>query len=395
MLYIYVIGNALVPSKQTNEAKSSSTAIPQSADRALSNVDSQLAFDASHSRWTYHRRLCQTIAIVASAVSACNALALWLLFDSAFGAVFDLAFCVTHLLAFYWINNEKYTVSAYWTMLLTALQVSAGVVLFVGASTGFQFYLLCLPAVVYLLLPREANWRKTALVIVGFSMFVVAEQVHIAAYRVELSNTAERILYFLNVIFVITINYLAIKYFSDDSKSAYQEQKELVLSDSLTGLSNRRFVVRYANKLLALCERYHHPLSIIMLDIDNFKKVNDLHGHLAGDNALLLVADCLRDQLRSADIAARYGGEEFIILLPETGRSAANNIAEQLRQALEQSVLVIEGKKITITASFGVSHYPPGEACSVNELIKDADDALYRAKNAGKNQVVSSDSRAS
>lgn len=395
MLYIYIFGHHLVPYKETKKNMPAAVEHSTRADdeQSITHIDSEMMLDDSYPRWSYRRRICQAIALIASTISACNALALWLLFNSAFGAAFDFTFCIMHLAAFYWINSEKYTASAYWTTLLAALQITAGSILFVGAGTGFHFYLLCMPAIVYLLLPNEPTWRKTGLVVLGFILFMMTELAHIPRYLVEISAVMEKSLYFINIIVTVGTNYFAIKFFTDDSTSAFQKQKELLLSDNLTGLSNRRFVVRYANKLLALCQRYQHPLSIIMLDVDHFKQVNDTYGHSAGDDALLLVADCLRDHLRSADIAARYGGEEFMVLLPETSQIAANNIAEQLRKALEKSSLLTDGSKISITASFGVSCCQPGDKCTVVELVKDADDALYQAKNAGRNQVVSSSRR--
>ena len=364
--------------KKKNEAKER---------RQQSLVSSHLEREAKQQRWLYQRKICQIIAIISAAVSANYATVLWLAFDSGWGAIFDYSFCVLHLCAFYWIKRKQYTLSAYWTLIMVALQVAGGVALFVGPETGFQYYLFCLPAVVYMILQREPWWRKFALVLVGFGMLVISEQVSFPSMRANISTDTQTLMYYINLTLVVIINFFSIKFFADEAKSQYRKQKQLILSDSLTGLSNRRYIMQFAYKLFALCERYEHPISVIMLDVDYFKNVNDQYGHQAGDDALQRVADCLRNNIRAADVAARYGGEEFLVLLPETDLLTAEDIAERIRDELAKTTMDQDSAPFSITASFGVSCSDHVPTRSADALIKQADDALYEAKHAGRNCV--------
>ncbi|MGB9586455.1 MAG: sensor domain-containing diguanylate cyclase, partial [Anaerolineales bacterium] len=134
----------------------------------------------------------------------------------------------------------------------------------------------------------------------------------------------------------------------------YQEVQRLAITDALTGLYNRRFFFERAVQELDRSRRYHHPLAIMMMDLDHFKKVNDKFGHPAGDLVLETIAQIARKQLRQSDIAARFGGEEFIFLLPETTPQQAEKIADRLRLSIAEYSIPYEGKIITVTASFGI-----------------------------------------
>lgn len=164
------------------------------------------------------------------------------------------------------------------------------------------------------------------------------------------------------------------------------ELERLSSTDALTGLTNRRrFLESLENELIRI-DRYGGSLSLIMFDIDHFKKVNDTWGHAVGDAVLCEIAcDSLRF-LRRADIAARYGGEEFIILLPETDLPGAALIADRLRQLVADTVIALDqGPPISVTISIGVASLRPYE--SGDELLIRADKAMYQAKNSGRNRV--------
>ena len=163
-------------------------------------------------------------------------------------------------------------------------------------------------------------------------------------------------------------------------------------ADSLTNLSTKRFLNVRLGNLTHQAEQTHKPLSVIMFDIDHFKKFNDTYGHLAGDEILKSVAMLLKSHLRHDDIAARYGGEEFVAVLPSTTKEDAVRIAEKIRQAIGQHPFLPgqgEGKTgpVTVTVSGGVaSHLVDG--ASSNEILSAADQALYIAKEKGRNQIV-------
>lgn len=160
------------------------------------------------------------------------------------------------------------------------------------------------------------------------------------------------------------------------------------ITDGLTGLFVSRFFRMRLKEELKTAARYKRPLSLTMVDIDFFKKVNDNYGHQAGDQVLRVVADCLLTTVREGvDIAARYGGEEFALILPETTKEGARALAERLRVLIEEQRVDIGSETISVTASIGVSTHPE-DGARTEVLVEAADNALYRAKREGRNRVI-------
>lgn len=168
---------------------------------------------------------------------------------------------------------------------------------------------------------------------------------------------------------------------------ADEELERQAHTDFLTDLANRRYFMELAEAELARALRYRKPLSLLMLDIDHFKAVNDNHGHKTGDRILQNLSAILRETLREVDIPGRLGGEEFAVILPETGTEAAFEAAERLRLAIADTPMQTEtGGMLSITVSIGVATLTEA-LVDVETLLKHADDALYVAKNSGRNQV--------
>jgi diguanylate cyclase (GGDEF)-like protein len=162
----------------------------------------------------------------------------------------------------------------------------------------------------------------------------------------------------------------------------------LAVTDPLTQLYNRRYFTEISNAMFAMAKRQKEPLSIIMLDIDHFKKVNDTYGHLVGDRVIRRLADVIRKIKRESDIACRFGGEEFILLLPKTDKEGARELAERIRMHIaSQKVAMEDGAYVTFTVSAGVSESILESDQSVEESIRRADDAMYKAKRAGRNST--------
>jgi len=172
-----------------------------------------------------------------------------------------------------------------------------------------------------------------------------------------------------------------------EQKNEIEILRKQVIRDAMTQLNNYQHFYEVLHKEIYRSVRYKSALSLILADIDNFKAVNDTYGHLAGDRALMAVADCLKRSLRESDHVARYGGEEFAIILPETPLEGAVTVAERIRKEIESLKIKYEDKTIALTLSFGVTSPPFGEQISEEELVKKADKALYRAKTKGKNRT--------
>jgi diguanylate cyclase (GGDEF)-like protein len=165
--------------------------------------------------------------------------------------------------------------------------------------------------------------------------------------------------------------------------------EELAHFDSLTGIANRRHFMETCEKLLELCRRYGYPVSVIMLDIDHFKHINDNYGHPAGDRALRHISEMLKNSLRKSDFLGRYGGEEFAVILPQTSPSDALQVAEKIRHKVERSPIQISTEVIlNLTLSAGVSGTDAAtEGMILDDFLKGADDALYHAKRSGRNRI--------
>ena len=169
----------------------------------------------------------------------------------------------------------------------------------------------------------------------------------------------------------------------------YVKLEEMATIDGKTGLANYRVFGEKLHDEWLRAERYRQPLSLVMLDLDDFKRVNDSLGHLAGDRVLREFAMLVAGGARATDVAARYGGEEFAIILPHTGGERAARVAERVRAAVEDFTFLDPEHPSKVTVSAGVATFPSGpEVASAEALVAAADRALYAAKKAGKNRVV-------
>lgn len=162
--------------------------------------------------------------------------------------------------------------------------------------------------------------------------------------------------------------------------------QKMATQDYLTGVSNRRFFMERAQEELSRANRYTHPLTFMMMDIDHFKRINDTYGHHAGDQVLKNVASICTDNLRVHDLFGRIGGEEFSAMLPETNLNDAIVVAERIRKSIEEAEWAIDGKKVSCTISIGMSQLND-DSETLDNLMKKADEALYLAKSSGRNCI--------
>lgn len=175
--------------------------------------------------------------------------------------------------------------------------------------------------------------------------------------------------------------------FSADIRYGLSKAKILSETDELTGLLNRRAFAVVTARIFGQAVRYNRPLSVLMIDSDGLKQVNDQHGHGAGDDMLRLMAKCIQHELRTTDVLSRQGGDEFVALLPETGGASACDVAERVRRAVENARINIGGAMVQTTVSIGIATYPE-DGRILETIMANADVALYRAKSTGRNQVI-------
>jgi len=172
-----------------------------------------------------------------------------------------------------------------------------------------------------------------------------------------------------------------------DNALTLQRTEAVSVTDDLTGLYNSRYLNLVLRRESKRASRSGRPLSLLFMDLDGFKGVNDTHGHLAGSKALVEAAAIIRGSARETDVAARFGGDEFSVILPDTGREGAVSVAERIRERINAcEFLVSDGLSIHLTASIGVATLPD-VAASAEELLRAADVAMYRVKDAGKNGI--------
>ena len=179
--------------------------------------------------------------------------------------------------------------------------------------------------------------------------------------------------------------------YNDSLRDSVQQTMEMAIKDGLTGLNNRRYFDGHFSSAFEKAQTSGQPLSLLIVDIDHFKQVNDIHGHDAGDDVLRQFAGRIGKNVRNLDMACRYGGEEFVLLMPDTDIQLATIVAERMRREIAAHPFVIHGgtKQITVTVSVGASCMDGTDDDTREAMLKRADEALYLAKRNGRNQVVS------
>jgi diguanylate cyclase (GGDEF)-like protein len=201
----------------------------------------------------------------------------------------------------------------------------------------------------------------------------------------EFTKEVEKTFY-LNLMVSLFVTVVIILVILSSVKTYNKKLENLAAYDSLTQLPNRRSFNDYFEKALKLFKRDKTPRSVIFFDLDNFKQINDTHGHLVGDEVLKRIADILRDQIRDSDSISRWGGEEFLILLNDANLNHSIEVAQKLRASFENDIVLHDLVKGGVTSSFGVTTFKDND--NVDKIVSRADEALYKAKHSGKNCVI-------
>jgi diguanylate cyclase (GGDEF)-like protein len=241
-----------------------------------------------------------------------------------------------------------------------------------GTELAFSFfYLLPIVTVTWL---GGVRWG-IAISFVSAATWLLADLFMIESFSnpfIPLINEFFRFTIFLFIVLMVT------RY-----RKILETQKELAMRDSLTGIANRRAFLQLAQTELDRSRRYQHPFSVMLVDLDNFKQINDHFGHHTGDRLLLAVVDTIKHHVRAIDIVARLGGDEFVVLLVRTEGKSAYLVARKLQKQLLD---IMESNKWQVTFSIGLATYHSAPN-SINETVKAADELMYQVKHNGKNNI--------
>lgn len=225
-------------------------------------------------------------------------------------------------------------------------------------------------------------------------IFIIGYGAYIPAFwgsHERLSDLVVPAVFFLGACFVLLVNILSLETAHNVKRLKAFEQESI--TDPLTGIYNRRYLERRLTDEIARANRYGMPLSVLLIDIDHFKRVNDIYGHQVGDLVLEGLAQLIVTTLRTTDIVARYGGEEIMVIAPSTPMKTAADLAERLRKVVENASFEVPAElnldisALGVTVSIGVACFGQ-QARDMNDLIQHADKAMYRAKKEGRNRVV-------
>ena len=264
---------------------------------------------------------------------------------------------------------------------------------FTGWDSGFYVYLMALIPLVFFYPDWSQLFKINLSVLItffslGLKYFSVANPPAMPVSDTILNN----LFYMNNFFFYVVLAFLSFYYALAANRAqqelinSYDKINKLARTDPLTGLSNRRDTLERIKLEALRCERHKSEFAIIVADVDNFKKFNDLYGHDCGDFVLVAVADAIETMLRRDDHVGRWGGEEFIIVLPNTSRDKAGTVVEMIRQSINNNRFNYKGEQHHITLTFGISMC--NHSLNIDKAIKDADTAMLTGKKKGKNQVV-------
>lgn len=230
----------------------------------------------------------------------------------------------------------------------------------------------------------------------AWRLFLTQKDFLLSWLKHELTQSAEIYLYMTAgtvVVFTLFGYFLGrrndlIRETSETIKDSLEKMNLVAMTDALTGIPNARYLHDHLSLEMESAKRYDTPITCLMLDIDDFKKINDTYGHPSGDLVLTTLARTVLRCVRRVDMVGRLGGEEFLILMPHTSSEVALSIAERIRQAVQRWPFTVKESQIPVTVSIGAASYPAPGITNKSSLLAAADDALYEAKRAGKNQTI-------
>lgn len=332
-------------------------------------------------------RIMNIIALITTCISA--------LYTSYYGLVLQVTSVATinSLFTFAYmgsllLNYLRYVrASKIWFFSVLMLHLVICTNVYLTTESGFHLYYFLVPTGAFLLFNLNEKKEKILLSSVAVVLFFISENMLNPAPLIELSQEMNHIIY-QSVVFVIMVEVIIVlTLFASQMERNEEELIRQANTDSLTGIANRRSFFELAHQLVKNARNNQQSMTIIIIDFDNFKLINDQHGHFAGDLCLIEICNVVKKLCRNEDVFARFGGEEFVIALPKSTIEEAHQVAERMRVAIaEKSIPIVGQQHFRCTASFGISGNQDGKI-DLQQMLVNADNALYAAKNSGRNRV--------
>ncbi|REL27510.1 sensor domain-containing diguanylate cyclase [Thalassotalea euphylliae] len=334
-------------------------------------------------------RMMNLIAAITTLVSGLYTLAYALVLDNTAIALINTVFTCAYMATLAFNYFQAFRGGKIWFFATLMLHLVVCTNLYVTKASGFHLYFFLVPTGVFLLFELSEKTEKVTLSLMALVLYFYCENTVNPAPLIVLSDSFNHVLY-QSVILVIMLEViLVLTLFANEIEANELKLTKQATTDALTGLANRHAFFECGNHLFNSTQHMQRPLTIVLVDIDYFKQINDQYGHFVGDVCLTQVTKLLSRFCREQDMPARIGGEEFAIIMPDTTASEANNIAEQMRIAIAALHIPVAGEQhFKCTASFGLAS-AQAHRQSLKDTLIHADKALYLAKELGRNRVQS------
>lgn len=301
------------------------------------------------------------------------------LFDAADIAFYDFIGLALAVSIYLFVSRGGNFQVASWAVMATLIIILFA---FVHLAEGRNYSLLwatMLPPIAFFLLGRRGGSWISGLVFLYFSWYLY--QLLSQGVTANLSLGA-----LFNFVEVATAQIFLFRFYERSRQEAYEQLQKTSITDPLTGVFNRLYLDNALKKVLSLASRNKQPVSVLLLDVDHFKRINDEHGHLVGDLVLVALCKVLEEATRESDSVGRWGGEEFLVICPNTDEAQAKALGERIIEQVREKAV---SGGIHVTVSIGAATFNQVDEKSIERLLQVADNNMYKAKAAGRNQVVS------
>jgi len=356
--------------------------------RKLITKDLEIKTELSTQKREYFSQriiLLQFLSLAAVSVSGLYFFVYEYYFAYSLAAVVISIHCVLYITSFVLVHYDHRTFSRHLMAVNFLISTVLHTFYLFPKAAGFQIYFIVGMPLIYMLFTSEQKVARVVYSTISVLFLLLTEYGNFDLYTDHLLQSEHlEFMYVLNITSSILVLSIAIYIFVNILEKTEEISRLQAITDPLTQLFNRRYFLEHSNQLLILSKGSGSRLSLAFLDLDNFKCINDQHGHDVGDRVLQKVSKVLKEKVRNTDVVARFGGEEFIILFTNTDQKDVLTECEMIRKAIEETEMPEDVN--TITTSIGVSGV--GDDDSISQVIKRADKALYEAKNKGRNQIV-------